>query len=157
MIASPFCSNELFVIEHVIEQMSHQLLCQRLQHSERLKNHSWITVQNYEKREMRVFHLNKSNVSVLFHMLIDSAYPESDWHSLHSLVYWTINSLDKGLAKLELREPAPGLRERREVFVFSKQGVCQRPCSPGLVHIITWLPLCHKEGLIQVASDKAFT
>lgn len=66
MIASLFCSNELFVIEHVTEQMSHQSLRQRLQHSERLKNHSWIMVQNY-KREMQVFNLNKSNVSVLFH------------------------------------------------------------------------------------------
>lgn len=66
MIASLFCSNELFVTEHVTEQMSHQSLRQRLQHSERLKNHSWIMVQNY-KREMQVFNLNKSNVSVLFH------------------------------------------------------------------------------------------
>lgn len=136
MIASLFCSNELFVIEHVTEQMSHQSLRQRLQHSERLKNHSWIMVQNYE-REMQVFNLNKSNVSVLFHALIDNAYPESNWHSFHCLVYYTINTLGKGLAKLELREPAPRLRKRREMFVFSKQGVCWRWCSPGLVHMIT--------------------
>lgn len=69
--------------------------------------------------------------------LIDNAYPESNWQGFHCLVYYTINTLGKGLAKLELREPAPGLRKKREVFVFSKQRVCWRPCSPGLVHMIT--------------------
>jgi len=68
---------------------------------------------------MRVFSLSKGKVSVLFHTLIDSTYPESNCHSFQCLVYWTINTLDKGLAKLETREPASQLRQRR-----GERGVC---------------------------------
>lgn len=88
---------------------------------------------------MQVFNLNKSNVSVLFHVLIDSAYPEGNWHSFHCLVYWTINTLDKGLAKLELREPAPGLERGDRGICLHQMGCLQEtmlswPCSHYLFY-----------------------
>lgn len=68
-------------------------------------------------------------------------------------MYWAINTLDKGLAKLDLKEPSPSAqKEEGEVFFSSKQGVCWDHALLASSAPLG-LPLGLEEGMVQAAHE----